>query len=56
MMLQVQIPLLAEVFFIFYIFFRDPNTILANRRPGFYLRKYGTLAEKNFDQHQLNTT
>uniref|UniRef100_A0A1X7SYJ8 Vesicle-fusing ATPase n=1 Tax=Amphimedon queenslandica TaxID=400682 RepID=A0A1X7SYJ8_AMPQE len=42
MRLRVRIPLWADVFFIFYIFFRDPNTILGNRRPGFYLRKYGT--------------
>uniref|UniRef100_A0A1X7VG09 Uncharacterized protein n=1 Tax=Amphimedon queenslandica TaxID=400682 RepID=A0A1X7VG09_AMPQE len=40
MRLQVRIPLWAEVFL---IFFQDPNTILGNRRPGFSLRKYGTL-------------
>uniref|UniRef100_A0A1X7T1G2 Uncharacterized protein n=1 Tax=Amphimedon queenslandica TaxID=400682 RepID=A0A1X7T1G2_AMPQE len=41
MRLRVRIPLWSEVFLFFNIFFRDPNTILANRRPGFYLRKYG---------------
>uniref|UniRef100_A0A1X7SGH1 Uncharacterized protein n=1 Tax=Amphimedon queenslandica TaxID=400682 RepID=A0A1X7SGH1_AMPQE len=39
---RVQIPLRARVFLFFHIFFRGPNTILGNRRPGFYLRKYGT--------------
>uniref|UniRef100_A0A1X7UEB6 Uncharacterized protein n=1 Tax=Amphimedon queenslandica TaxID=400682 RepID=A0A1X7UEB6_AMPQE len=41
MRLRARIPLWADVFLFFYIFFRDPNTILGNRRPGFYLRKYG---------------
>uniref|UniRef100_A0A1X7UC62 Uncharacterized protein n=1 Tax=Amphimedon queenslandica TaxID=400682 RepID=A0A1X7UC62_AMPQE len=40
--LRVRIPLWAKVFFIFYIFFGGPSIILGNRRPGFYLRKYGT--------------
>uniref|UniRef100_A0A1X7U6K9 Uncharacterized protein n=1 Tax=Amphimedon queenslandica TaxID=400682 RepID=A0A1X7U6K9_AMPQE len=40
MRLRVRIPLWAEVSFIFYKFFRDPNTILGNRHPRFYLRKY----------------
>uniref|UniRef100_A0A1X7V7W8 Uncharacterized protein n=1 Tax=Amphimedon queenslandica TaxID=400682 RepID=A0A1X7V7W8_AMPQE len=39
---RVRIPLWAKVFFIFYIFFGGPSIILGNRRPGFYLRKYGT--------------
>uniref|UniRef100_A0A1X7SNP1 Uncharacterized protein n=1 Tax=Amphimedon queenslandica TaxID=400682 RepID=A0A1X7SNP1_AMPQE len=42
MRLRVQILLWAEVFLILYIFFRDANTILGNRRPGFYLWKYST--------------
>uniref|UniRef100_A0A1X7T6V1 Uncharacterized protein n=1 Tax=Amphimedon queenslandica TaxID=400682 RepID=A0A1X7T6V1_AMPQE len=39
---RVRILLWVKVFFIFYIFFGGPSIILGNRRPGFYLRKYGT--------------
>uniref|UniRef100_A0A1X7SZU6 Uncharacterized protein n=1 Tax=Amphimedon queenslandica TaxID=400682 RepID=A0A1X7SZU6_AMPQE len=53
---RVRIPLCAEVFFIFYIFFGGPNIILGNRRPGFYLRKYGIYTTTKLIAYFQNTT